>query len=118
MLVVASCLNVADQKSVTKSAAGFAKNEDRMVSRQGYSTHETKFLSPSSKPIAPLLSSRFVRRSDPSRLPVAERLSRRSCLYLQENAQIGLGRMKGTAEIVDDIVSPVIDLEDIEALQD
>jgi prevent-host-death family protein len=29
-----------------------------------------------------------------------------------------LGRMKGTAEIVGDIVSPVIDLEDIEALQD
>ena len=29
-----------------------------------------------------------------------------------------LGRMRGTAEIVGDIVSPVIDLEDIEALQD
>lgn len=29
-----------------------------------------------------------------------------------------LGRMKGTVEIVGDIVSPVIDLEDIEALKD
>jgi prevent-host-death family protein len=29
-----------------------------------------------------------------------------------------LGRMKGTAEIMGDIVSPVIDLEDIEALKD
>jgi len=29
-----------------------------------------------------------------------------------------LGRMKGTAEILGDIVSPVIDLEDIEALKD
>ena len=28
------------------------------------------------------------------------------------------GRMKGAAEIVGDIVSPVIDLEDIEALND
>lgn len=29
-----------------------------------------------------------------------------------------LGYMKGTAEIVGDIVSPVIDLDDIEAMQD
>jgi hypothetical protein len=29
-----------------------------------------------------------------------------------------LGRMKGMGEIVGDIVSPVIDLEDIEALKD
>ncbi|HET8888604.1 MAG TPA: type II toxin-antitoxin system Phd/YefM family antitoxin [Candidatus Angelobacter sp.] len=29
-----------------------------------------------------------------------------------------LGRMKGTVEIIGDIVSPVIDLEDIEALKD
>ena len=29
-----------------------------------------------------------------------------------------LGRMKGSVEIVGDIVSPVIDLEDIEALKD
>lgn len=29
-----------------------------------------------------------------------------------------LGRMKGTAEIVGDIVSPVIDLAEIEALKD
>jgi prevent-host-death family protein len=29
-----------------------------------------------------------------------------------------LGRMKGTAEIVGDIVSPIIDLADIEALKD
>jgi prevent-host-death family protein len=30
----------------------------------------------------------------------------------------GLGRMKGTAEIVGDIVSPVIDQADIEAIKD
>lgn len=29
-----------------------------------------------------------------------------------------LGRMKGTIEIMGDIASPVIDLEDIEALKD
>ena len=29
-----------------------------------------------------------------------------------------LGSMKGTAEILGDIVSPIIDLEDIEALKD
>lgn len=29
-----------------------------------------------------------------------------------------LGRMKGTVEILGDVVSPVIDLEDIEALED
>jgi len=35
-----------------------------------------------------------------------------------EKSRGWLGRMKGTAEIVGDIVSPVIDLEDIEALKD
>jgi prevent-host-death family protein len=34
-----------------------------------------------------------------------------------EKSRGWLGRMKGTAEIVGDIVSPVIDLEDIEALK-
>jgi antitoxin (DNA-binding transcriptional repressor) of toxin-antitoxin stability system len=35
-----------------------------------------------------------------------------------ERSKNCLGSMKGTAEIVGDIVSPVIDLEDIEALKD
>lgn len=34
------------------------------------------------------------------------------------NGKNWLGRMKGTAEILGDIVSPVIDIEDIEALKD
>lgn len=35
-----------------------------------------------------------------------------------EKSRSWLGRMKGTAKIIGDIVSPVIDLEDIEALKD
>jgi prevent-host-death family protein len=35
-----------------------------------------------------------------------------------EKSRGWLGRMKGTAEIVGDIVSPVIELEDIEVLKD
>ncbi len=35
-----------------------------------------------------------------------------------EKGRKWLGRMQGTVEIIGDIVSPVIDLEDLEALKD
>jgi prevent-host-death family protein len=117
MLVVASRLNVADQNSVAKFPLA-CQRRDR-IAAAGKDTRRMKQV-PVSKFKANC--SAFIKQVQKTKRSI--QITRRGKVIAQirplpsEKRANRLGSMKGAPEIVGDIVSPVIDLEDIEVLKD